>query len=380
MEEIHFASHGRNPAAGVLFKMGREKTTMSLSNTKMMHPGHTVRDEAANEGIVYKKTIGNYLVHAGERVVSCTLSSRLRKDLEYPTAGASSLRHAVKKVREIEHVDPIAIGDRVKFIETAGSQGMIVEVLPRRNRLSRKTAVPMPGAHAFEQVIVANIDQVVPVFAAANPTPKWNMLDRYLVAAESFNLSALICITKLDLAQDHAGTIDEELQQEAEEFRRIGYPVVLASAATGQGLEELKQMLHGRVSVFVGKSGVGKSTLLNALQPGLGLKVKEVSQLTGKGRHTTSHLEMFSVDFYPDGGGAGSAIVDTPGTREFGLWDIFEDDLALFFPEIRPYIGQCRFGLNCRHDEETGCAVRKAVTSGKISPRRYQSYMRMKET
>ncbi len=350
---------------------------MSLSNTEMMPAGRT---GLTNEGIVYKKTIGNYLVHSGEQVVSCTLSSRLRKELEYPTASASSLRRAVKNVREIEHGDPIAIGDQVKYIESVDSQGMIVEILPRRNRLSRKTAVPMPGAHAFEQVIVANIDQVVPVFAAANPAPKWNMLDRYLVAAESFNLSTLICITKMDLAQDDSGDINETLRQEVDEYRRIGYPVVLVSAATGDGLDELKHKLHGRVSVFVGKSGVGKSTLLNTIQPGLGLKVKEVSQVTGKGRHTTTHLEMFPVDFFPGMNGTGGAIVDTPGTREFGLWDVYDEDLALFFPEIRPYIGKCRFGLNCQHDEEAGCAVRKAVTSGKISPRRYQSYMRMKES
>jgi ribosome biogenesis GTPase / thiamine phosphate phosphatase len=272
-------------------------------------------------------------------------------------------------------VDPIAIGDRVNFIETPDGARMIVQILPRQNRLSRRTAVPMPGAHAFEQVIVANIDQVVPVVAAANPAPKWNMLDRYLVAAESFDLPALICITKLDLVQDSNGAMESDLSAEVDEYRRIGYPVILVSAYTGQGLDELKQHLNGRTSVFVGKSGVGKSSLLNTLQPGLGLKVKAVSQLTGKGRHTTSHLEMFPLEF----GDSQGAIVDTPGTREFGLWDVGQDDLAHFFPEMRSYIGQCRFGLDCQHNEEPGCAVRKAVTSGKISPRRYQSFMRLKE-
>jgi len=354
---------------------------MSLSFTQTKNLGQNDRIEDTNQGIVFKKTIGNYIVHAGGgRIISCTLSSRLRKEFDYPTAGATSLRRAVKNVREIEHVDPIAIGDRVAFVEAPGNSGMIVEIQPRENRLSRKTAVPMPGAHAFEQVIVANIDQVVPVFAAANPTPKWNMLDRYLVAAESFDLSTLICITKLDLVQTGDGALDTELLAEVEEYRRIGYPVVLVSAHTGQGLDELKQKLHGRISVFVGKSGVGKSSLLNTLQPGLGLKVKEVSQATGKGKHTTSHLEMFPLEFGINGDThSNGAIVDTPGTREFGLWDVADDDLALFFPEMRPFIGLCRFGLNCQHNEEPGCAVRKAVTSGKISPRRYQSYMRLKE-
>jgi ribosome biogenesis GTPase len=115
---------------------------------------------------------------------------------------------------------------------------------------------------------------------------------------------------------------------------------------------------------------VGKSSLLNALEPGLGLRVSAVSEYTGKGRHTTTHLEMFMLEY-------GGAIIDTPGVREFGLWDVAEDDLALFYPEMRPYVGRCRFGLDCRHDEEPGCAIRKAVMDGQISPRRYQSYLRL---
>jgi ribosome biogenesis GTPase / thiamine phosphate phosphatase len=351
---------------------------MSLSNTFLRNNSPTTgKSENTMQGTVYKKNLEHYLVHRDGKVISCTLSSRLRKEFDYPTASEQSLRRVVKKVKEIEHVDPIAIGDRVHLIETQAGSGMIVEVLPRRNRLSRKTAVPMPGAHAFEQVIVANIDQVIPVFAAADPAPRWNMLDRYLVAAESLGLPTQICITKLDLVQSQDGRVNDDLMAEVQEYRRIGYRVILLSAHTGQGLAELKQSLSGRTSVFVGKSGVGKSSLLNVLQPGLGLKVKEVSRLTGKGRHTTSHLEMFPLEF--DEENEKGAIVDTPGTREFGLWDIAEDDLALFFPEMKPYVGQCRFGLDCQHDEEPGCAIRKAVTGGNISPRRYQSFLRLKE-
>jgi ribosome biogenesis GTPase len=155
-----------------------------------------------------------------------------------------------------------------------------------------------------------------------------------------------------------------------EEYRRIGYPVLLVSALTGEGLEGLKQSLQGRLSVFLGKSGVGKTSLLNALEPGLGLRVNQVSRVTGKGKHTTTHLEMFSLAH-------GEAIIDTPGVREFGLWEVEQQDLALFFPEMQPYVGKCRFGLGCRHDEEPGCAIRKAVTAGQVSPRRYQSYLRL---
>jgi ribosome biogenesis GTPase len=212
----------------------------------------------------------------------------------------------------------------------------------------------------------------VPVFAAANPTPKWNMLDRYLAAVESLDLPALIVITKLDLVTGKSGEIQPELMEMVQEYRRIGYPVLLTSAVTGEGMAELHQALSDRTSVLLGKSGVGKTALLNKLQPGLGLRVNEVSQATGKGRHTTTHLEMFPLDF-------GGAIVDTPGVREFGLWDVDEDDLALFYREMRPYVGKCKFGLDCRHADEPGCAIRKAVMEGSISPHRYQSFLKLKE-
>jgi ribosome biogenesis GTPase len=231
----------------------------------------------------------------------------------------------------------------------------------------------MPDAHAFEQVIVANVDQVVPVFAAANPAPAWHMLDRYLVACESRELPAVIVINKIDLALDVTGALDEDTTAAIDEYRRIGYPVIPVSAVTGEGLPALKSALEGRVSVLVGKSGVGKSSLLNALQPGLGLKVNEVSKGNGRGRHTTSHMEMFPLEF--EGGGA---IVDTPGTREFGLWNIDPDTLEECFPEMRPFLGRCRFKLGCRHDEEPGCAIRKAVSEGTISDRRYFSFMKLR--
>src|SRR4030065_822831 len=147
----------------------------------------------------------------------------------------------------------------------------------------------------------------------------------------------------------------------------MGYTYMLTSSVPGEGVEGLRNALAGRTSVLVGKSGVGKTALLNQLQPGLGLRVKEVNQVTGKGRHTTTNLEMFPLD-------SGGAIVDTPGTREFGLWD-FDDDLALLVPEMRPLVGKCRFGVDCQHDEEPGCAIRKAVMEGPITPRRYQSYL-----
>lgn len=332
----------------------------------------TTNNHPFNRGIVTKKMTGHYYVNTGDRLVDCSISSRLHKQLgmvriEMDKAGR---QEHTRQVKTLDNADPVAVGDQVQFLEATGGSGMIVEVLPRQTKLARRSAVPRPSAHAFEQVIVANVDQVVPVFAAANPAPKWHLLDRYLVSAESAGIPALICITKLDLVQDGEGYLDREIAEVFDEYRRIGYPVVLVSAISGLGIAAMKDALRNKTSVLLGKSGVGKTSLLNVLQPGLGLRVNEVSRVTGKGKHTTTHLELFSLDF-------GGAIVDTPGIREFGLWDIGGHDLASYFPEMRPYIGKCRFGLDCRHDEEPGCAIRKAVTLGQISPFRYQSYIRL---
>jgi ribosome biogenesis GTPase len=301
-----------------------------------------------DQGVVYRKTTGSYTVFTQARIIPSVLSARLRR-----APGAT---------------DPVVVGDVVRLVAPPGGPGQITAVLPRRNQIARRGPVPMPSAHAHQQVIVANVDQVVAVMAAAQPAPKWTLLDRYLTLAESLDLPALVGLTKADLAPaDDAAELDEALA----EYRRLGYPVIVTSAVSGAGLDDLRAALRGRVSVLLGKSGVGKSSLLNALEPGLGLRVAAVSRATGKGRHTTSHVELFPL-------AEGGALVDTPGTREFGLWDLDPDELALFFREMRPRVGRCKFGLDCRHDEEPGCAIRQAVLQGDISPRRYQSYLRLR--
>lgn len=322
-------------------------------------------DDKDDIGVVFRKTLGHYTVRSRGRELDCVVSSLIHKQLIFPTADPTSLRHTVREVRELDHVDPIAIGDRVRFVEAGNGSGVIVEILPRESKLSRPA--PVPGQRVFEQVIVANADQVVPVFSVANPTPKWGLLDRYLVSAEAAELPSLIVINKLDLAWKNPG-----FEEEIDIYRRVGYPLLLVSAATGEGVAELKQALQGRQSVLVGKSGVGKTSLLNAIQPGLGLRVKAVGQgELGKGRHTTTYLEMFQLDF-------GGALVDTPGIREFGLWNVAGEELAYLFPEMAGYVGQCKFGLSCRHDREPGCAIRKAVVAETISPYRYQSYLNLR--
>jgi ribosome biogenesis GTPase len=317
--------------------------------------------ERSIQGTVVRKSQGYYDVEVGDNTIHCSLSNKLRKQLVYPLADPASLRRRVVAVREIRAVDPVAIGDVVGFVDAGDGTGLIDEVLPRTNKLVRRAAGPKP----LEQVIVANVDQVIAVFAAAFPDPKWELLDRYLAAAESQDLPAVICITKLDLVDAAA------LADEIRVYQQIGYPVVCTSTRSGEGIEELRQILRDRTSVLMGKSGIGKTSLLNAVQPGLGLRVNEVSQLTGKGKHTTTHLEMFSL-------AGGGRLVDTPGVREFALWEVGDVDLAETFPELRPFLGQCRFGSGCQHEAEPGCAIKAAVQRGAVSARRYASYLRLK--
>lgn len=339
--------------------------------SQLMDSHESATQTASKQGIVYKKSIGSYTVHTDEGVYNCSISSKLRKHIEYwfgasdPTSG----RKHVKSVGEINAVDPIAIGDRVAFVDAGNGSGMITEVLPRQNSLSRLApgGKDLPGRDYQEQVIVANVDQMVPVFAAAQPSPTWNMLDRYLATAESTNIPVLICLTKIDLMKG------SDVMEEVAMYRRIGYRVLLTSTVTGEGIDELQAALKDQMSVFVGKSGVGKTSLLNAIQTDLGLRVKAVNVKVDRGRHTTTHLEMFPLE-------RGGSVVDTPGMREFGLWQSEETDLAYLFREMRPYLGKCKFGADCAHVQEPGCAVLKAVEAGKISERRHKSYLRILES
>lgn len=311
-------------------------------------------------GMVIRKLRGQYLVRTGSREIPCSISNRLRKQLIYPLADPSSLHHRVQKVEEIDVVDPVAVGDQVSLLDAGDGTGMIHEVLPRKSQLSRASS--RPGV--LEQVIVANADQVLIVFAAAKPEPKWGLLDRFLVTAEASNLPAVVVITKMDL-------LDGEKVEDLDIYREIGYPVVLTSAVDGRGIEMVKEKLQGKISILMGKSGVGKSSLLNAVQPGLGLKVSAVGKgEVGKGRHTTTHLEMFPLD---EGGG----VIDTPGMRSFALWDVSNEEMAYFFREMRPFLGKCQFRSGCMHEDEPGCAVRNAVMAGKVNPKRYQSYLKL---
>ncbi|GIV65677.1 MAG: putative ribosome biogenesis GTPase RsgA [Bellilinea sp.] len=319
--------------------------------------------ECKNEllGVITKKMNSAFEVTIGHRIIQCRLSSGLKGNRSKPSAKQDSAGSFAG----------LTVGDEVRVLLTETNEGVITALLPRRSAFGRRAALSMPDKYPHEQVIAANVDQVLAIFSVAQPDPHWNLLDRYLVACEDAGLSATICMTKVDLLEHQNPQLAQEIMPILDDFRRIGYRVIFTSTRTGEGLDDVRRVLRGQVSLVIGKSGVGKSSLLNALQTGKPLKVGNVNPTTGKGRHTTTHLEMFPLE-------GGGAVIDTPGMREFGLWDIPVETLAEYFPEMRDFLGRCKYGLNCAHDEEPGCAVRKAVLEGMIHPRRYRSYLRLR--
>ncbi len=257
--------------------------------------------------------------------------------------------------------DLVAVGDWVEVSPQAKGKAMI-EVVEERARMFARMA-PTPRGE-YQQIIIANPDQAVIVFACAEPAPRLGMLDRFLVIAEEASVPVRIVANKVDLVSQG------EAEALFDRYARIGYPLLYTSALTGRGIDELKRCLAGRVSVLMGPSGAGKSSLLNAIQPGLGLEVRAVSEATAKGRHTTVVREL-----YPLAGGG--YVADTPGLKALALWDIEGEELDGYFPEIRSRIAGCQFN-DCTHAQEPGCAVREAVEAGEIHPERYQSYLRMR--
>ncbi|MCG3131173.1 MAG: putative ribosome biogenesis GTPase RsgA [Phycisphaerae bacterium] len=265
----------------------------------------------------------------------------------------------ILKTRLIEARSPLAVGDRVLFRaaggdESAPAEGLIEHVEPRTSELTRRV---MNRFHT----VAANVDRAVIVVSAGLPPPKPHLIDRYIVAALKGRIVPVVCLNKVDL--------DPEAADILERYRALGYAALATSAVRGDGIEALREVLIGRSSVIVGQSGVGKTALLNAIQPGLGLRVGELDRRWGKGRHTTTNARRIPLD-------GGGVIVDTPGVRTLDVTLIGKYELERFFEEFIQLVPNCRFP-DCTHVHESDCAVRAAVERGEIHPDRYESYVRL---
>ena len=311
-------------------------------------------------GVVLGGTGGVWQVRTdGGETVDAGLRGRLKKSNSGKRADGSLRRDTVSAAASTLK---LAVGDDVILDRSdAGGAWSIAEILPRRSKLARRA----PGGGQGERIVAANVDQVIVMFAAAKPDPHPRMLDRFLVIAEGNQIPARVIINKIDLVGEEAA------RARFDDYARIGYPVHYTCVKTGAGLESLREVLNGRRSVLTGPSGVGKSSLLNALFPGANLRVGAISESVNKGRHTTVGALMLPLP-----GSDGGYVIDTPGLREVGLWALVADQLDQCFPEIRGLSDQCRFA-DCRHVSEPDCAVRAALRAGEISAPRYDSYMKL---
>ena len=257
---------------------------------------------------------------------------------------------------------PVVAGDWVDVVPTAERTGVIEAVHPRSSKFSRGAS----GTRPFEQILFVNMEQLVVVVAACQPSPRRGFIDRAIVMAVKGNLQPVVCINKVDLVSPAAvGTLTAP-------YEALGYPIYRTSALRGDGMGAFKEALINRSTAVVGQSGVGKSTLLNDIEPGLGLKTKEIMKRHDRGRHTTTTVHLFKLQ-------QGGYVADTPGVKELRLWGVRPAELETYYPELAPLRGQCQFG-DCSHLHEPGCAVRVAVAAGHLASVRYEGYRRIFES
>ncbi len=293
------------------------------------------------DGLVIRSQSGFFTVQNESGLYTCRLRGRLMKGRR--------------------EGDIVAVGDRVRFSPLEQDSGVIEAIEPRKSKFSRMA--PNPQGE-YQQVLIANLDEIVLVFSCATPVPRFGMLDRFLVIAERNGVPAVIVANKTDLVGQ------EQAEALFGRYPPLGYPVIYTSIRTGSGIEQFRERLIGKISLLTGPSGVGKSSLLNVIQPNLGLQVRQVSRATSKGRHTTVVRELFPLI-------GGGYVADTPGLKALALWDMAPEEVDAYLPEIRDLVAHCSFS-DCTHVHEPGCAVLKAVSEGRIQPERYQSYLRLR--
>ena len=305
------------------------------------------------QGLVLRSTGSWYKVmpqDAADSVIDCRLRGNYR-------------------LRGNKQTNPVAVGDWVDYSMQDDGTGLILDVADRRNYIVRRATKLSKQTH----VIAANIDLLCVVATIALPRTSTGFIDRLLATAEAYHIPACLVINKIDLYNDELWQIHREVKTI---YQSAGYTVHEVSALQSTGLDTLRQAIQGRTTLFSGHSGVGKSALLNALCPDLGLRVGSISDWSLKGRHTTTFAEIFPLAME---GGATTRLIDTPGIKEFGMVDFERHELSLFFPEMRPFLSQCRFA-NCTHTHEPDCAVKQAVEQGKIHEERYHNYLNILET
>ncbi len=320
---------------------GSGRTTIGQNKKNQQDQG---AGSSPRQGIVIRSTSGHSTVVSQGQQWRCSVRGRLKKGPRQEQTVA-------------------VVGDNVLFTPTDEAAqpplGVIEEVLPRRNKISRLAARRSGGQ--TEQVLMANLDQVVAVQSLQEPAPQTGFVDRLLVAAERFGVDGVLVLNKCDLQEDGRD------QERWKYFTGLGYRVLFTSAEAGQGLEELQDTLAGKISLLIGASGVGKSTLLNAIQPGLRLRVGEITEKTGLGRHTTTRTELFPLE-------GGGFIADSPGIRGFDPWDIDPQDVRDYFPDFGEASGNCRY-RTCLHRDEPGCGVKDLVALGRIPEWRHTAYL-----
>jgi ribosome biogenesis GTPase len=295
--------------------------------------------ETTRQGLIIKAQSGFFTVDTDEGLVVCQLRGKLKR-------GRAT-------------GDIAAIGDRVRITVSTDGTGAIEEVEQRKQAIVRLD--PRPQGE-YQQVLLANADQAVFVFACAQPNPKLRMLDRFLVIAEKQNIPAVIVANKTDLVKNPKEIFGL--------YEPLGYRVIYTSTKTGTGIDELHTVLKNKISALAGPSGVGKSSLLNEIQPGLGLAVNEISMAMDKGKHTTVTRQMFPLV-------GGGYVADTPGWKSLALWDTEPEEIEAYFPELRELVQDCQFS-DCTHTHEPNCAVLDAVKEGRVHPERFESFLRLR--